>query len=170
MSDTTTLADALTRVDRAQSELAAIRAANEGLGDYTGSLDEPDAELAELDALHTLTDAARELTACPPGTPMITNRLESYPAVVLTPPSAVAGHRVLAWAEAARRDGEYPGGVVLCVSSPERAGRPEYVTWNAYTRDGGQTWHADAGVYTGKYVTAWDSFTKRAQRRPATEH
>ena len=105
----------------------------------------------------------------PPGTPMIISSRESYPAVVLTPPATVAGYRVLAWAETRRGDGEYPGGVVLCVSSPGRAGGPEYATWNAHTRDGGRTWHADAGFYAGKYETARNSFTKRALRRPAAD-
>jgi hypothetical protein len=169
MSYKPTLADALTRVDHASAELAAIRAANEGLGDYTGKLDEPDAEMAELDALLTLAGTVREHVAYPPGTPIITNSRESYPAVVLTPPAIVAGFRVLAWAGYARRDGEYPGGIVLCVTGQERAGGPEYIIWDACTPDGGRTWSADAGQYTGSYKTAWGNFTKRAQQSPATD-
>ncbi len=104
----------------------------------------------------------------PPGTPMITNSRETYPAVVLTPPATVAWHRVLAWAEARRRDGEYPGGIVLTVSNPEYK-RHEYITWCAYTKDGGQTWNADTGHYIAEYADAWADFATRAQARPATE-
>lgn len=92
---------------------------------------------------------------------------ETYPVTISQPP-AVAGHRVLAWAETRRRDGEYPGGAVLTVSSPEHE-RHEYVTWDAYTKDGGQTWHANAGTYREHWADAWASFTERATRRPATE-
>jgi hypothetical protein len=103
----------------------------------------------------------------PPGTPMITNKYETYPAVVLAPPATVAGRRVLAWAESERGDGEYPGGVVLCAHSYAEPVR-EYVTCTAYTRDGGATWAAEAGSYTGIYKRAWADFTERAQQRPAT--
>jgi hypothetical protein len=109
----------------------------------------------------------------PPGTPMVTNEYETYPAVVTAPPATVAGLRVLAWAEAVRRDGEYPGGVVLCVQPGRPAvfsteWVPEYVTWTAYTKDGGRTWAAELGHYTDDYATAWADFTERAQRCPAT--
>lgn len=109
------------------------------------------------------------ITAYPPGTPVITNSRESYPAVVLQPPAAVAGHRVLAWAETRRRDGEYPGGVVLAVSNPEHE-RHEYATWYAYTKDGGQTWGAESGHYWTDYGNAWDDFADRATHHPATEY
>jgi hypothetical protein len=105
----------------------------------------------------------------PPGTPVIAGSRESYPAVILTPPAAIAGHRVLAWAESRRRDGEYPGGTVLCVSNPANRGRREYVTWNAYTKDGGETWAAETGHYITDHEAAWADFTDRAQARPATE-
>jgi hypothetical protein len=114
-----------------------------------------------------LEAAVRASLEYPPGTPMVTNAYESYPAVVTTPPSVVAGHRVLAWAESTRRDGEYPGGIVLAVSAPDEYFR-EYVTWYAYTRDGGRTWTATAGHYKSDYTDAWASFTERAQTRPAT--
>lgn len=109
--------------------------------------------------------------AWPPGTPVITSSRETYPSVILTPPATVAGHRVLAWAETRRRDGEYPGGVVLAVSKPDEYGqRTEYVTWYAYTKDGGQTWGADAGHYIADISNAWADFTERALARPATEY
>jgi hypothetical protein len=105
----------------------------------------------------------------PPGTPMITNKYETYPAVVLTPPSVVGGNRVLAWSEDRRRDGEYPGGVVLTVRDPEH-GRGEYAIWGVCTKDAGRTWViADSGSYPVEYTDAWHEFTRRAQLRPGTE-
>jgi hypothetical protein len=104
----------------------------------------------------------------PPGTPVIVNKYESYPAVVTALPSVVAGHRVLAWAEQTRRDGEHPGGVVLAMHNPVDE-RIEYVVRGAYTKDGGQTWAAESnGRYTRDYKVAWADFTERAQVRPAT--
>jgi hypothetical protein len=94
-------------------------------------------------------------------TEMITNEYESYPARITRPPARVSGHRVLAWAELARRDGEYPGGVVLTV----RDDGTEYVTWDAYTKDGGETWHASEGDYAGDPAEGWQDFTRRAARR-----
>lgn len=99
-------------------------------------------------------------------TEMITNAYEAYPAAVSRPPASVSSARVLAWAETARRNGEYPGGVVLCAST--HLDRTEYVTWLAYTRDGGETWHATDGHYISDHAHAWDDFTRRAGRRLAT--
>lgn len=94
-------------------------------------------------------------------TEIITNRFESYPATISRPPARVEGNRVLAWAEITRRDGEYPGGIVLTVRERCQHSGPEYVTWTAYTKDGGETWHAHRGDYAGDPAEAWANFTRR---------
>jgi hypothetical protein len=142
----------------------------------------PDFFSSEADAGKTFTEDDQgnwhevQLTPkYPPGTPMVTNNYETYPAVVLTSPAIVAGGRVLAWAEGTRRDGEYPGGIVLCVQPGRPAVLstewvPEYVVRGAYTSDGGRTWVAESnGHYTRDYAKAWNDFTRRAQQRPATD-
>lgn len=93
-------------------------------------------------------------------TEMITNQYESYPAAISRPPGRVNGNRVLAWAELTRRDGEYPGGIVLTVREDSRWG-DEYVTWTAYTKDGGDTWAAHRGDYAGDPSEGWADFTRR---------
>ena len=97
-------------------------------------------------------------------TEMITNQYESYPATISRPPARVSGNRVLAWAETERQGGCYPGGVVLTVREDTRYG-PEYVTWDAYTKDGGETWAASQGDYAGDPAEGWQDFTRRAARR-----
>lgn len=88
---------------------------------------------------------------------------ETYPATITRPPATVSGHRVLAWAELRHLDGNYPGGIVLAVSD-----RGEFVTWTAYTKDGGQTWHASGGFYTRDHSQAWASFTDRCRNLATT--
>jgi len=87
---------------------------------------------------------------------------ENYPITISAPPSHVNGFRVLAWAEKKRRDGEYPSGIVL-VYRPDHYPHP-YVTWEAYTRDGGKTWLASDGGYHGTPERGWARFTERATR------
>ena len=94
------------------------------------------------------------------GTEMITNKFESYPATISRPPARVNGNRVLAWAELTRGDGNYPGGIVLTV----RDDGSEYVTWTAYTKDGGETWAAFQGDYAGDPAEGWGDFTRRCAR------
>ncbi len=89
-----------------------------------------------------------------------TCRRETYPHTISRPPARVCGNRVLAWAELTRRDGEYPGGIVLTV----RDDGAEYVTWTAYTKDGGETWAAFQGDYRNDHATAWADFTRRCTR------
>ncbi len=164
--------------------LAAQEFANENYGrDYDGSEPEPASTPGDWPVIsHDSADdpayqawRAAQMTpvhdqsAYPPGTPVHTNKYETYPTVVLWPPASVGGNRVLAWSEDRRRDGEYPGGVVLTVRDPEH-GRGEYAVWGAYTKDAGRTWIvSDSGSYPVEYTDAWHEFTRRAQRRPATE-
>lgn len=86
---------------------------------------------------------------------------ESYPTTISTPPTTVANHTVLAWMETPRRAGEYPGGIVLAHSGGEYQ---PYVTWVAYTKDGGLTWDACWGHYylEEQRKAAWDDFYSRA--------
>jgi len=85
--------------------------------------------------------------------------MENYPKTISNPPAEVAGHRVLAWAEKRRSEGYYPNGVVLAVRSTDL----EYVVWNAYTKDGGESWHADTGHYTHDHDDAWNAFVNRCK-------
>ncbi len=85
--------------------------------------------------------------------------METYPKTISTPPATVAGLRVLAWAEKTRREGNYPNGVVLAMREDDL----EYVVWNAYTKDGGVSWHADTGHYTRDHDEAWQVFLSRCR-------
>ncbi len=93
---------------------------------------------------------------------MVINEHESYPTGISQPPVSVAGCRVLAWAETRRRNGNYPGGFVLCRESHES---PRWVTWEAYTKDGGTTWHATSGHYIHDHDHAWADFVERCTDR-----
>lgn len=87
---------------------------------------------------------------------------ETYPVTVSCPPARVNGYRVLAWAEQERLRGNYPGGIVLAVREDRGDGYgPEYVTWVAYTKDGGQTWAACWGHYIRDHADAWADFISR---------
>jgi len=93
---------------------------------------------------------------------------ETYPLTISRPPTTVAGYRVLAWAELRHIRGNYPGGIVLAVSNPEHS-MGTYATWLAYTRDGGETWHASGGDYIIDHDQAWASFISRCSNL-ATEY
>jgi hypothetical protein len=83
--------------------------------------------------------------------------METYPTTIGRPPATVNSYRVLAWAELRHLTGNYPGGVVLCASS-----NGQYVTWIAYTKDGGQTWSATTGHYIDDdHDRAWQDFAQR---------
>jgi len=84
---------------------------------------------------------------------------ENYPVTISAPPGKVKGFRVLAWAEKTRYEGHYPGGVVL-VHRPNVYPYP-YVTWDAYTKDGGKTWEAATGHYLADIEKGWLDFTTR---------
>lgn len=110
---------------------------------------------ASLSVYRELANAVRaELT---PEGEIITSGSETYPARTARPPARVNGNRVLAWAELARTEGNYPGGIVLTV----RDDGGEYVIWTAYTKDGGETWAASSGDYITNYDMAWADFTGR---------
>ena len=90
----------------------------------------------------------------------IMSTTEDYPVTISQPPAIIANHRVLAWAELRRTSGNYPGGIVLAVSNPEYE-RHEFVTWMAYTEDGGETWSATTGHYLTDHGAAWRDFLER---------
>jgi len=84
---------------------------------------------------------------------------ENYPITISRPPSEIKGYRVLAWAEKTRHEGHYPGGIVL-VHRPNTHPYP-YVTWEAYTMDGGNSWAATTGHYLADIEKGWADFTTR---------
>jgi hypothetical protein len=88
---------------------------------------------------------------------MVVNRCEAYPATVSTPPAAINFRRVLAWAELRRQNGHYPSGYVLCSYGDGY----KYVTWRAYSRDGGRTWAAEIGHYWHEHEDALRDFFER---------
>jgi hypothetical protein len=90
---------------------------------------------------------------------------ENYPVTISRPPAEINGHRVLAWAETKRRDGHYPGGTVI-VFLP-KAPYDHYVVWDAYTKDGGESWLASDGGYYVTTEAAWKGFTDRNSTRRA---
>lgn len=84
--------------------------------------------------------------------------MESYPTTISNPPSIIANARVLAWAEVQHIPGNYPGGIVLAYDANDAF---HYRTWDAYTKDGGETWDAFSGHYTPDHDVAWRNFISR---------
>ena len=95
---------------------------------------------------------------------------ENYPVTISRPPAEVNGYRVLAWAETKRRNGEYPGGTVIVFRPKAPYDHyiyDHYVVWDAYTKDGGESWLASDGRYYATQGAAWKGFTERDSTRRA---
>ena len=121
---------------------------------YTSFVTDGERELGILDTFYhprSVTLQKQKLSGPP----------ENYPVEISAPPAEVNGFRVLAWAEKKRREGEYPNGIAL-VHRPDHYGHP-YVTWEAYTKDGGKTWEAGTGGYLPTFEDGWKSFTERCR-------
>jgi hypothetical protein len=83
---------------------------------------------------------------------------ETYPKTIHKLPVTVNRHAVLAWALMKNRAGNYPGGYVLAHNPDEYE---SYVTWVVYTRNGGETWAANAGHYFRTHEDAVEDFRER---------
>ena len=139
--------------DGDRHEVIAHYIAQPTTGGYTNFIIDGEANMGIMHTFHS----PRSITLKEP--PKLSGPPENYPVTISAPPRGVKGFRVLAWAEKTRYEGHYPGGVVL-VHRPNVYPYP-YVTWEAYTMDGGETWEASAGHYLADIEKGWLDFTTR---------
>jgi len=139
--------------DGDRHEVIAHYIAQPTTGGYTNFIIDGEANMGIMHTFHS----PRSITLKEP--PKLSGPPENYPVTISAPPRGVKGFRVLAWAEKTRYEGHYPGGVVL-VHRPNVYPYP-YVTWEAYTMDGGETWEASTGHYLADIEKGWLDFTTR---------
>jgi hypothetical protein len=132
------------RVEPSPAERQVIRELLEGLARVARNRDARNAIARTLERL---------------GVAMSISEREVYPVEVVYPPRRIEGvGRVVAWAELARREGEYPGGLVLVDRECEH---DRYATMHAATRDGGITWSGFWSHYAATPAAGREQFTER---------